>query len=66
MPHGYHGKILIVNLSTGAMQIDEQALAIGYHVGLTAVSVVGGRGGTPATAYGPSWAITIISAARRG
>jgi ATP-dependent RNA helicase RhlE len=25
-----------------AMQIDEQALAIGYHVGLTAVSVVGG------------------------
>jgi ATP-dependent RNA helicase RhlE len=25
-----------------AMQIDEQALAIGYHVGITAVSVVGG------------------------
>ena len=25
-----------------AMQIDEQALALGYHVGLTAVSVVGG------------------------
>ncbi len=25
-----------------AMQIDEQALAIGYHIGLTAVSVVGG------------------------
>src|SRR5258705_13198745 len=25
-----------------AMQIDEQALAIGYHLGLTAVSVVGG------------------------
>src|SRR5512147_2885043 len=24
-----------------AMQIDEQALALGYHVGLTAVSVVG-------------------------
>ncbi len=23
MPHGYHGKILVVNLSTGAMQIDE-------------------------------------------
>src|SRR5205809_5337919 len=25
-----------------AMQIDEQALAIGYHIGITAVSVVGG------------------------
>ena len=30
-----------------AMQIDEQALALGYHVGITAVSVVGGVDGRP-------------------
>jgi ATP-dependent RNA helicase RhlE len=30
-----------------AMQIDEQALALGYHVGLTAVSVVGGVDSRP-------------------
>jgi len=40
-----HGKMRALILSPTrelALQIDEQALALGYHVGLTAVSVVGG------------------------
>jgi len=40
-----HGKIRALVLSPTrelALQIDEQALALGYHVGITAVSVVGG------------------------
>jgi len=40
-----HGKLRALVLSPTrelAMQIDEQALALGYHVGITAVSVVGG------------------------
>jgi len=40
-----HGKMRALVLSPTrelAMQIDEQALGLGYHVGLTAVSVVGG------------------------
>jgi len=40
-----HGKMRALVLSPTrelAMQIDEQALALGYHVGITAVSVVGG------------------------
>jgi ATP-dependent RNA helicase RhlE len=42
---GKHGKLRALILSPTrelAMQIDEQALAFGYHVGLTAVTVVGG------------------------
>jgi ATP-dependent RNA helicase RhlE len=40
-----HGKMRALVLSPTrelAMQIDEQALALGYHVGITAVAVVGG------------------------
>ena len=40
-----HGKLRALILSPTrelAMQIDEQALALGYHVGITAMSVVGG------------------------
>src|SRR5207249_5736544 len=40
-----HGKLRALILSPTrelALQIDEQALALGYHVGLTAVAVVGG------------------------
>ena len=40
-----HGKLRALVLSPTrelAMQIDEQALALGYHVGITAMSVVGG------------------------
>src|SRR5882724_9124194 len=42
---GAHGRCHALVLSPVrelAMQIDEQALALGYHVGITAVSVVGG------------------------
>ena len=42
---GERGKIRALILSPTrelAMQIDEQALALGFHVGLTAVSIVGG------------------------
>src|SRR6185295_13968547 len=42
---GPRGKLRTLILSPTrelAMQIDEQALALGYHVGLTAVTVVGG------------------------
>ena len=42
---GAHGRCRALVLSPTrelALQIDEQALALGYHVGLTAVSVVGG------------------------
>ena len=40
-----HGKLRALVLSPTrelALQIDEQALALGYHVGITAVAVVGG------------------------
>src|SRR5262245_33524166 len=40
-----HGKMRALVLSPTrelAMQVDEQALALGYHVGITAVAVVGG------------------------
>ena len=43
-----HGKLRALILSPTrelALQIDEQALALGYHVGITAVAVVGGGHG---------------------
>ena len=39
---GKCGALVLSPVRELAMQIDEQALALGYHVGLTAVSVVGG------------------------
>jgi ATP-dependent RNA helicase RhlE len=41
-PRGKCGALILSPTRELAMQIDEQALALGYHVGLTAVSVVGG------------------------
>jgi ATP-dependent RNA helicase RhlE len=39
---GKCGALILSPTRELAMQIDEQALALGYHIGLTAVSVVGG------------------------
>src|SRR6266850_373930 len=50
LKEGTRGKCRALILSPTrelAMQIDEQALALGYHVGLTAVSVVGGVDSRP-------------------
>jgi len=41
-PHGRCRALVLSPTRELALQIDEQALALGYHVGLTAVSVVGG------------------------
>ncbi len=41
-PRGHCRALVLSPTRELALQIDEQALALGYHVGLTAVSVVGG------------------------
>src|SRR4051812_19876439 len=46
-PRGQCGALVLSPTRELAMQIDEQALALGYHVGLTAVSVVGGVDSRP-------------------
>ena len=41
-PHGKIRALVLTPTRELALQIDEQVLALGYHVGLTAVSVLGG------------------------